>query len=198
MSDPGGAGTGGTLRGSRFKSVWGRPCIGLLALWIWVPSVSRSELLEAELTIAGMTCAFCAFGIEKKLRGVEGVRDVTVLLDEGQIRLVLSPANAATPRGIQAAVKDAGFKLSQLELQVRGKLMSEANVPTLDAGNATRFRLLEAHDGRIGPLGVETRQAMEAASGGGLLRVRGVLNPESGEMNELIVRSFSQDVRPMP
>ncbi len=44
-----------------------------LTVCVLVPLSSRAELLEAELVVNGMACPFCAFGIEKKLRAIEGL-----------------------------------------------------------------------------------------------------------------------------
>ena len=50
-----------------------RSVLAALVLLIAVPLTSHAEILEAELQVNGMSCPFCAFGIEKKLRRVEGV-----------------------------------------------------------------------------------------------------------------------------
>ena len=80
-----------------------------LTVCVLVPLSSRAELLEAELEVNGMACPFCAFGIEKKLRAVEGVQDLTIFLDEGRIELVFSPDNGASASDIEAAVKGGWF-----------------------------------------------------------------------------------------
>ena len=58
--------------------------VASLALLLAIPVTSQAEILEATLQVNGMSCPFCAFGIEKKLRSVDGVQEVDVLLDEGR------------------------------------------------------------------------------------------------------------------
>ena len=143
-----------------------------LELCVWVPLSSRAELLEAELKVNGMACPFCAFGIEKKLRAIEGVQELTVFLDEGRIDLVFSPENGASASDIEAAVKDAGFKLSGLQLKVRGTLARDSDTPVLDAGRNVRFLLLDGkNDGA--PLVGEALEKLRALAGAGVLVVNG-------------------------
>ncbi len=65
--------------------------LAALLLFISSPSLSEAEILEGELEVFGMTCPFCGFGIEKKLRAVPGVSEVTITMDEGRIQLAFMP-----------------------------------------------------------------------------------------------------------
>ena len=94
-------------------------------LFISSPSPSKAEILEGELEVFGMTCPFCGFGIEKKLRAVPGVSEVTIFLDDGRIQLAFSPGNDAVPDDIERAVEKAGFKLSTLRLTIQGTFTEE-------------------------------------------------------------------------
>ncbi len=144
-----------------------------LTVYVLVPLLSRAELLEAELEVNGMACPFCAFGIEKKLRAIDGVQDLTVFLDEGRIDLVFSPENGASASDIKAAVKDAGFKVSGLQLEVRGTLARDTDTPVLDAGRNVRFLLLDGkNDGT--PLVGEALEKLRASARGGVLVVNGM------------------------
>ncbi len=163
------------MKGSRtlMRAAW------FLALTVFVlaPLSSRAELLEAELEVNGMACPFCAFGIEKKLRAVEGVQDLTVFLDEGRIELVFSPENGASASDIEAAVKEAGFKLSGLQLEVRGALARDTDTPVLDAGRNVRFLLLDAKDGGS-PLVGEALEKLRASARSGVVVVNGTSHGE--------------------
>ncbi len=99
---------------------------------------ARAEMRAAELLVNGMSCPFCAFGIEKKLRHVSGVDEVEVFLDEGRIRLVFSAENTATVRDIEGAVDDAGFQLLGLSVDVEGTLVEDDGAMVLQAGEDSR------------------------------------------------------------
>ncbi len=60
------------------------------------------------LDVKGMTCQGCVRSVEKALRAVDGVQDVTVSLEKNHATVVFddSRASAADFRG---AVEDAGY-----------------------------------------------------------------------------------------
>ncbi len=59
-----------------------------------------------EFRVRGMTCALCARGIEKALRGVDGVLEVRVDRDAERVRVV---ARAEVPEDVLvAAIERAG------------------------------------------------------------------------------------------
>ncbi len=151
--------------------------VALLALLLAIPVTSEAEILGAELQVNGMSCPFCAFGIEKKLRRVDGVQEVEVLLDEGRVRLTFRANNAATVGALEDAVAGAGFKLSGMKLKVQGTLIADDSNPVLDAGGKVRFRLLESDNGRMKPISGEALERLQHAAGNGMLVVNGIVHP---------------------
>ncbi len=143
MSDALGRGPRASERGIRFIAVL---AIALLApLALLASAAAHAEIQAAELQVNGLTCPFCAFGIEKKLYKVDGVVEVSVDLDEGRIELALSASNHATARAIAEAVEEAGFGLSGLALVVRGTYQPGVS-PRLDAGEEVVFGLVESQE----------------------------------------------------
>ncbi len=72
---------------------------------------------EAILIIDGMTCDSCVQHIQKSLRGVKGVLNAEVLLDEKQARVSFNP-NKVEISSLHRAVEDAGYRIvenSQIE-----------------------------------------------------------------------------------
>jgi len=64
--------------------------------------------------IDGLACPFCAFGVEKHLKKVNGVKKVQVNLGEGTAHLILEPGSEVSGEQIQQAIKKAGFKASEI------------------------------------------------------------------------------------
>ena len=105
-----------------------------------------ATVLTAELRVNGLSCPFCAFGIEKKLLEVDGVQDVEVFLDEGRLTLTFEADNEATVADLAKAVEKAGFELAGLSLTVRGRVVDGAEGgPVLVANPRMRFHLAERH-----------------------------------------------------
>ena len=147
-----------------------------LILWISAPSLSKAEVLEGELEVSGMACPFCAFGIEKKLRAVPGVSEVTIFLDEGRIQLAFLPENDAVPDDIEGAVEKAGFKLSTLRLKVQGTFAEDDSQPVLVAGRKARFLLQD--EKRREALSGEALNRLQAAARSGTVVVSGTVDGE--------------------
>jgi len=77
---------------------------------------AEKELFKDNVSvhIDGLACPFCAFGIEKHLKKVDGVKKVLVNLGEGTANLTLNPGAEVTGEQIRQAVKKAGFKASEI------------------------------------------------------------------------------------
>ncbi len=148
---------------------------------------ARAEMRAAELRVNGMSCPFCTFGIEKKLRHVSGVNEVEVFLDEGQIRLVLSAENTATVQDIESAVDDAGFQLSGLSVDVEGTLVEDDGAMVLQAGAASRYRLVERNAGSVQRLSPEAKRRVRTKAAGGKVLVSGEVHSHGDDPPALLV-----------
>ena len=168
---------------------WTAVWFAALALWIATPTLSHAQLLEADLRVNGMTCPFCAFGIEKKLRALEGVEEVDVLLDEGEIRLTLATGNSCTVAAFEKAVDQAGFELAGLSLAVRGIVTSQSGELVLEASPAVRFRLLEQTNVRIQPISDADLQRMLGSATDGAIVVNGTVDGDHSGVLGLVLAS---------
>ena len=158
-----------------------------LTVAVLLPLSPQAELLEAKLQVNGMTCPFCAFGIEKKLRDLEGVKEVEVLLDEGIVHLSFQERNTATVHALQQAIDRSGFRLSGLNLDVRGILQRDDTDPVLYAGENLRFRLLEMNKGRVQPASEDTLKKLQPVSGDGMLVVNGTVHSPTDDLPGLLI-----------
>lgn len=65
-------------------------------------------------TVNGLSCPFCAYGLEKKLKNLDGVTDVAVLLEEGKVQLKVAEGTQLSEKQIQKATKNAGFTAKKI------------------------------------------------------------------------------------
>ncbi len=70
---------------------------------------------EAVVSVKGMQCPFCAYGIKKHLAKIDGVRKVEVDLSKSQAIVAFAPDAKPTDEQIQRAVRDAGFTTGKIE-----------------------------------------------------------------------------------
>ncbi len=69
---------------------------------------------QVDLKISGMTCAACAARIEKKLKGLEGVKQANVNLSTEKARVVYQPGQAKISEMIQS-IQNLGYNAERVE-----------------------------------------------------------------------------------
>ena len=74
----------------------------------------EQEPRQIQVTILGMSCPFCAYGVEQKLKKLDGVEDMEVVLETGLATLTLEEGADISNEQIQKAVKDAGFEVAKI------------------------------------------------------------------------------------
>ncbi len=78
--------------------------IGLL----WGLSAFAGESVY-EVGVDGLACPFCAYGVEKQLSRVSGVREVETDVAKGVVVLRVEPGESLDEDAVRDAVRKAGF-----------------------------------------------------------------------------------------
>ncbi len=93
---------------------------GTLLLVLLSAPPARAEISQLTVAVDGLGCPFCVYGIEKKLKAVEGAREVNVDLKTGVAAIKI--AYGAYPRAteLREAVKQAGFTAGEIRLTAIG------------------------------------------------------------------------------
>jgi len=84
-----------------------------LILTLAFPMASFAK--EITLVVKGMTCAFCAQGIEKKFKRKEAVKDIKVDLDTGKVLISFKDKADIGDEELQKMIKDSGYTLEKIE-----------------------------------------------------------------------------------
>jgi len=76
-----------------------------------VISLSAQEvgLETATIAVDGLSCPFCAYGLEKNLKKVSGVKAVKIDMKTGKATVALKPDAQVDDQTLRQAVKKAGF-----------------------------------------------------------------------------------------
>lgn len=78
-----------------------------------------SQIREASIGVDGLTCSQCSRSVEMELRKLDFVKDVKMNLENTSAIITFKNSHAAIPfEKIATAVKDAGFSLRYLKLQI--------------------------------------------------------------------------------
>lgn len=69
---------------------------------------------RVELVVTGLTCPFCAYGIEKRLRRLEGLDSLAIDFRTGRVILQVRDGSLASDDRLRQLVRQAGFSLRQI------------------------------------------------------------------------------------
>jgi len=69
-------------------------------------TASEQKLL---VRVDGLSCPFCAYGLEKKLLKIEGIKTVEISVEKGEALLTLDKDAEIEEETIKKEVKKAGF-----------------------------------------------------------------------------------------
>lgn len=97
-------------------------CVTLVAGASTTAAQPHSEgRTQAVVTVLGMQCPFCAYGIRKHLTKVPGVTRVDVELAKNHAVVSVAPDADVTDAHIQRAIRRAGFTPGTIEWRPAGR-----------------------------------------------------------------------------
>jgi|GEM_PF-838125 len=97
---------------------------------------AEAGLIKVDQTIWGMDCAPCAYGMEKGLKKLVGIKRVQVSLNKGNAVIeFVSDVKEPTLADIRRVVRDSGFTPKEAKVKISGTLkVQEHNVLLLQVG----------------------------------------------------------------
>lgn len=84
--------------------------------------LAQAQSDELILRVDGLACPFCAYGLEKKIMELEGIRSYDVDMKKGKVYIGLKDNADINIEVIKKAVKEAGFTLRGIWLKKDGKI----------------------------------------------------------------------------
>jgi mercuric ion binding protein len=80
----------------------------MLLSMIW-SAATLAAGTEYRMRVDGLACPYCAYGIEKKLKAIEGVEKIDVNLDAGLVIVDVAEGVELTEPQMKTLLQDAGF-----------------------------------------------------------------------------------------
>ena len=68
-----------------------------------------------KLYVDGLACPFCAYGVEKHVGGLDNVKSVDILINEGIVAVNMAPGKTLDEANAKQAISDSGFTLRKFE-----------------------------------------------------------------------------------
>ena len=161
--------------------------VALLAFLI--SGTVSAQVLETRVEVNGMSCPFCAFGVEKKLAEVKGVAEVRVGMKRGRADLIAVDGESIDVSMVPEAVRKAGFTPGTIEIVARGTLVKKGDgvaVRLLGSQETLALRTTSRHEGD---------GARRLADGTTVVEVTGIWHfaEDSGQAIEVVsIRTISE------
>jgi len=86
---------------------------------------AQAQVHTLTVTVAGMSCPFCAFGVEKRLKKVEGVGSITVSMKDGTAAMSARKGQSINFSQVPAAIRKAGFTPGTVRVVVSGTVKAD-------------------------------------------------------------------------
>lgn len=85
-----------------------------VSLSLFSALASATQTIKANVN--GMVCAFCAQGIEKKMRALSQTKDVYVNLKQKIVAVELKDGQTLSFDKVKELIKDAGYDVTTIEM----------------------------------------------------------------------------------
>lgn len=159
----------------------------LLTSCIWNALEAFAEIKNTAVKVEGLTCPFCAFGLEKKLAQVAGATESSADLKTGTVNLNFAEKAVISVHTLSEAVRQAGFTMGPVTVTAIGVLKEKNDRLVLSVRDSRQEFLLfedsarekEAHSGQQPKLLTDaTRSALQK------LRQEGAVVAVTGKVHD--------------
>ena len=73
------------------------------------------RIIYIKIEVKGLACPYCAFGMEKELKKVTGVKHVEIVLKEGFIYISTPINQKPSKESLEKIIVDGGFTVGKIE-----------------------------------------------------------------------------------
>lgn len=170
------------------------PLLLALAVTLFGAMPASAEVAQMSIKIDGLACPFCVYGIEKKLRGVDSISDVSIDLETGTANLALVAGKTPTLSEVRSAVEKAGFTSREVSATVIGTPSVEKHSVRLHVRDAEQTYFLFEQGASADRALSEDAQAklISLADRGALVAVSGVLHEHAEGLPSLSVDTVEE------
>jgi mercuric ion binding protein len=80
-----------------------------IILFMFGISTSLAQSTEVKVRVDGLSCPFCAYGLEKKLNDLDGVDSIFIDYEEGLVLMQVTDLQKISEEEIITKIEEAGF-----------------------------------------------------------------------------------------
>ena len=120
----------------------------LVGMTLGLIPTAQAQIQQVKVEVEGLSCPFCVKGVEKHLKKVDGVKDLSTSLKKGEVTLHYEPGTPFDVNSIERAVVRGGFTPGAVELTAKGNV-SRQNEDFLFAVTGTELSFLLHSSGLV-------------------------------------------------
>lgn len=107
--------------------------LALVALVVFNFSNSNAQISRAEIRATGLTCSMCSNAINKQLKALSEVANITTDLNTNTFTVTLNENTAITPSTFKHSVEKAGFFIGSLVITSKTSSIKNEKYIVIDA-----------------------------------------------------------------
>ena len=81
----------------------------ILIMFLLGISSTLAQSREVKVRVDGLSCPFCAYGLEKKLNDLDGVDSIFIDFEEGLVLMQVKDLENISEEEIRTKIEEAGF-----------------------------------------------------------------------------------------
>ncbi|RMG52270.1 MAG: copper chaperone [Acidobacteria bacterium] len=117
---------------------------GALVLVFALVSGAMAQINKVIIGVDGLACPFCAYGLQKQLKRVPGIKGVKIYVDRGRAELTVAEGESVDFSAIEDAVKKGGYTPRDIWVEATGRVEQWNGRPALVIPeNDVKFLLAE-------------------------------------------------------
>ncbi|MBO1223189.1 MAG: heavy-metal-associated domain-containing protein [Candidatus Scalindua sediminis] len=105
--------------------------------------LASGETGKVQVKLDGLVCTFCAYNLEKKLKRIEAVEDLKILVNAGLAEFKIKEGKSIDVDEIKKAVKDSGFTPRDIVVTIKGRIEEADGQMTLRVDNVSDIFILK-------------------------------------------------------
>ncbi|MBI3088154.1 MAG: heavy-metal-associated domain-containing protein [Candidatus Omnitrophica bacterium] len=158
---------------------------------------ASAEIEGIQLQVDGLSCPFCALGLDKRLKQRAGLDEIHVHLKQGVTEATLPRGHGIDVGKVRQAVQEAGFTLRGIKLTVIGMISRDGDrMAVTSRHDGTTFLLFDAeHQDTEASATLSQglrRQLEHAEQAKRLVKISGLVHEHAGLPAGLMIESFEE------
>lgn len=97
----------------------------MTSLFLFTTNDVFAQIEKIEMGVEGLSCPFCVWGLEKKLKEVKSLDKFSIHLKQAKADLYLKPNARLNIQALKKAVREAGFSAGYMRIRAKGNLVEE-------------------------------------------------------------------------